>query len=158
MSCPAALSAYAPSDSWPTALAPPSCRSVNNYCWIILGLPLSLATLLVPLHASVVRNVPPPCCGWNLFLSGTLTDSCTRGLDLTPPNRRPTPLPVTESSVPIAFVSLHPLIALDYPLTSACKPRPDTRCYRLQSKLSSLTTLLLHSQRRRIFESPKQNP
>ena len=159
MYCPAASSASVPLASWPTVTAPPSYRSVNAYCWIIPGRPLPQPTTLpVPQHASVVRNVPRPCCAWNLFLPGTLPNSCTKGSDLTPPKLPPIPLSLTESSTPIAFVPYPPLIALHQPLTSVSKPRPHTLCCWPRPNLSLLTTLLSHSQRGRIFESPKQNP
>ena len=77
---------------------------------------------------------------------------------MTPPKWPPISLPYTESSAPTAFVSLRPLMAVDYPLTSVCKPRPDTLCCWFQPMLPSLTLPLLHSQQRRIFESAKQNP
>lgn len=158
MCCPAVLFAFAPSDFSPTVAAPPSYRSVNGYCSIIPVPTLPQPKVPVRPHASVVRNVRPPCCEWNLFLLGTCPNSYTRELTLIPPNWSPISLPCTESSAPIACVSLRPLIAVDYPLTSAREPRPDTLYCWLQPKLSSLTLPLLHSQQRRIFESPKQNP
>src|SRR5215469_2263990 len=158
MSCPAALCASAPSASWPTVAAPPSCRSVNDYCWIIPSPRLPLPTFPVPPHASVVRNVALPCCEWNLFLPGTLPNSYTKGFRLTLPDLSPIPLTLTESSTPIAFVSLSTATALDQPPTPMSKPLLDTFGGWPKAKLSSPTTLLLHSQKRTIFESPKQNP
>lgn len=50
-----------------------------------------------------------------------------------------------------------PPIAVHYPLTSASKPLPQTLCCWPKLKLLLLTTLVSHSQARRILESPKQN-
>src|SRR5580692_9406193 len=143
MCCPAALFAYAPSASWPTGIAPPSYLSVNDYCWIIPDRPLPQPTLPIRRHASGVHNVPLPCCEWNLF-PRTLPNSCTEGFDLTPPKLPPIPLPLTESSTPIAFVSLATFIALDQPLTSMSQPRPHTVGCWPKPKLPSPTTRLWH--------------
>ena len=158
MSSPAALFASAPSASWLTVAVPPFCRSVNDYCQIIPGPRLPRPTLPNSQPASVVRNVAPPCCEWNLFLPGTLPNSCTKGFALTPPNLSPMPRPLTESSTPIAFVSLSTVPALDQLPIRISKPRVDTLSSWPQAKLSPLTPLLLPFQRRTIFESPNQTP
>ena len=77
---------------------------------------------------------------------------------MTPPKWPSISLPLTESSAPITFVSFSALIAVEPPLISGSKPRPDTLCCWLKPNLSLLTTLLLLPQGRRIFESAKQNP
>ena len=158
MCCPAASFGSAPSASWLTVAAPPSCRSANDYCWIIPSQPLPLPTLPISQHASVVRNVAPPCCQWNLFLPGTLPNSYTKGFGLTLPDLSPISRTLAESSTPVAFVSLSTITAVDQPLTSMYKPCPDTLCSWPKPKLTSLTTLHFHSQRRRIVESAEQNP
>ena len=100
-----------------------------------------------------------PWCESNLFLPGTRPNFYTRGFNLTPPKSPPISLPLTESSsTPIAFVFLSTITALDQPLTSMSKPCPDTLRSCPKTKLSSLTTPLLHSHRRTIVESAKQNP
>ena len=158
MSCPAALFASASSASWLTVAAPPFCRSVNDYCWIIPSPRRPLPTLPSSQHAFVVRNVAPPCCEWNLFLPGTLPNLYTKGFALTPPSRSPLPRPLTESSIPIAFVCPSTVPPLDQPPILRSKPRLDTLGCRPKTKLSSLTPLLLHSHRRIMVESPKQTP
>ena len=158
MSCPAALSASASSASWQTVVAPPFCRSVSDYYWIIPSRPLPLPTFPIPQPASAVRNVALPCCEWNLFLPGMLPNSYTKGFALTLPNLSPTPRPLTESSTPIASVSLPTVTAIGQQPTPISKPRLDALCCCPQAKLASLTALLLHSRRRTVFESPKQNP
>jgi len=158
MFCPAALFASAPSASWLTVAAPPFCHSVNDYCWIIPSPRLPLPTFPISQPASVVRSVAPPCCEWNLFLPGTLPNSYTKGLALTPPNLSPIPRPLTEPSTPIAFVSLSIFLALDQPTIPSSKPSLDTLNCWPQAKLSSLTPLFLTSHRRTIFESPQQTP
>jgi hypothetical protein len=158
MSFPAALSASAPSASWLTVAAPPFCSSVNDYYWIIPSPRLPLPTFPICQHASVVRNVALLCCEWNLFLPGTLPNFYSKGLVLTLPNLSSIPLTLTESFTPIAFVSLSAVTALDQPPTPVSKTRLDTLSSWPNPKLPSLTTLLLHSHRRMIFESPNQIP
>ena len=158
MYCPAAWFASAPSAFWLTVAAPPSCPSVSDYCCTIPAQQLPLPTLPLSQHASVVRNVAPPCCDCNRFLPGTLPNSYTKGFGLTLPSLSPIPLPLTELSTPVAFVSLPTLIAPVQPPISVFNPRLDTLYCWTKAKLSSLTTLLLHSHRRTIFESQKQTP
>src|SRR5262249_10203296 len=109
-------------------------------------------------HTSIVRNVAPPCCEWNLFLPGTRPNSYTRGFNLILPNWSSILLPLTESSTPVAYVSLSTIPAVEQPLTSTYNPLPDTLGSWPKLKLSSLTNLPLHSPRPRIVQSPKQNP
>src|ERR1700745_4254792 len=70
----------------------------------------------------------------------------------------PISLPITESSTPMALVSLRLFVAVDHSLISVFKPPPDTLYCPRNSNLSLLTTLLLHPHGRRIFESAKQTP
>ena len=158
MCCPAALFAFAPSAFSRTVAAPPFCRSVNDYCCIILNQRLPPPSLHVSPPPSVVRNVAPRWCASNLFLPGTLPNSYTRGFNLTPPNWLSISLHLTESLAPVAFVSLSTITAMEQPLTSLHEPRSHTPCSWPKLELTALTTLPCHSQRRTIFESGKQNP
>src|SRR5215467_4396383 len=159
MCCLAASFASAPSASWRTVAALPFCPSVNDYyCCIIPSRQLPLPTLPIHPHASLVRNVAPPCCQWNLFLPGTLPNSYTKGSALTLPNLSSIPRPLTESFPPIAFVSLSTVTPPHSSPTPLFKPRLHALDLWPKGKLSSLTSLLSPSYRRTIFESPKQNP
>jgi hypothetical protein len=153
---PAVLFAFAPSDFSPTVTAPPSCRSVNGYCSIIPVPMLLQPKVLVRPHASVVHNVPPLCCEWNLFLLGTCPNSYTRELTLIPPKWSPIPLPITERSAPISFVFLVGSMARD-PTTYFSLYSPS--CYylpRQKPKLSLLITLSLHSTGERFSNRPSK--
>ena len=156
MFCPAALCASASSASWLTVAAPPFCRSVNDYCWIILSPSLPLPTSPISQHVSLVRNVAPPCCEWNLFLPGTLQNSYIKGSALTLPNPSPILRTLTEPSTPTAFVCLSTVTAPNQPPAPMSKPYLDALLHWTHAELSSLTPLILHSHRPTIFESPMQ--
>jgi hypothetical protein len=158
MCCPAVLFAFAPSDFSPTVTAPSASPSVNGYCSIIPVPSLPQPKVPVRPLASVVRNVPPPCCEWNLFLLGTYPNSYTRELTLIPPNWSPILSPITEPSAPISFVSLAGPIAGDSPTyfslyTPACFSLPLAKA---EATFTYYSTFALH--RRTFLESPKQNP
>jgi hypothetical protein len=109
-------------------------------------------------HASVVRNVPPRCCQWNFFLHGKLANSFPGVLTLTLPNPQPMPLSIAQSSTPTAFVSLLTPTDSHIALTSTPNPRSDTSQHLRETQPSSLTPTSCAIQRRKVFESPKQNP
>src|ERR1035438_6646924 len=160
MYSPGALSAFAPSASWPIVAALPSCPAVNVCCWTIHDLRHCLRCPTLPLHrhASVVRNVPPSCCESNFFLHGKLANSFPGVLSLTLPNPQPMPLSIAESSTSTAFVSLLTPTDTHLALTSTPTPRPHTSQHLLETQPSSLTPASCAIQRRNVFESPKQNP